>query len=65
VYKLFRFFFFGCRNTFFLILLVFQEFSKLLLTNILANVGDGIFEEGFDSCVSQAVSWHAMHLNVM
>ena len=40
---------------FFLIILVFQEFSKLR-ANILANAGDKIFDKGFDSCVSQALS---------
>lgn len=48
---------------FFLILLVFQEFSKLLQANILANAGHKIFDEGFDSCVSQALSQNKMRLN--
>lgn len=48
---------------FFLILLVFQELNKLLQANILANAGDKIFGEGFDSCVSQALSQIEMRLN--
>lgn len=50
---------------FFLIHLVFQEFSKLLQANILANACDKIFDEGFDSCMSQALSQNEMRLNGM
>lgn len=66
LYRLFRFnFFFLMRKHFFLIHLVFQEFSKLLQANILANASDKIFDEGFDSCVSQALSQNEMRLNGM
>lgn len=50
---------------FFLIHLVFQEFSKLLKANILANASDKIFDKGFGSCVSQALSQNEMCLNGM
>lgn len=48
---------------FFLILLVFQGFNKLLLANILANAGDKIFDKGFDSCMSEGLSQNEMCLN--
>lgn len=58
-------FFFLMWKHFFLIHLVFQEFSKLLKANILANASDKIFDKGFGSCVSQALSQNEMCLNGM
>lgn len=50
---------------FFLLLLGFQEFSKLLLANILVNAGEEFFDERSDSCVSQALSQNEMCLHDM
>lgn len=58
-----NFTFFFMQKHFFLILLVFQGFNKLLLANILANAGDKIFDKGFDSCMSEGLSQNEMCLN--